>query len=119
MDGSTIAISLNQASQPFRLLNVEPGKQHWFSTIPPERRGLHGEFDYYGLSKRVCRCLNASTHVDELALRRLKVRQRGRVVVLTGQVISPHLLHQVVNLAMTVDGVDAVETYGVAVSTAC
>ncbi|MEM9807130.1 MAG: BON domain-containing protein [Cyanobacteria bacterium P01_D01_bin.56] len=117
MDGSTIAISLKQVSQSHGLFNLEAGKRHWFSTIPPERRGLHGEFDYYGLSKRVYRCLN--TNVMDLALQRLKVRQRGRVVVLTGQVGSPHLLHQVVDLAMSVDGVDDVEIQGVAVAEAC
>ncbi|MBT9313075.1 BON domain-containing protein [Leptothoe kymatousa] len=116
MDGSTVAISLKQTSQSCQLFGGKASQSHWFSTIPPERRGLHGEFDYYGLSKRVCRCLNTNANIT---LRRLKVRQRGRVVVLSGQVGSPHLLHQIVNLAMSVDGVDDVETYGVAVAEAC
>lgn len=116
MDGSTIAISLQRDSYSCQLFNGEVGQYHWFATIPPERRGLHGEFDYYGLSKRVYRCLNSNVDV---ALRRLKVRQRGRVVVLSGQVGSPNLLHQVIDLALSVDGVDDVETYGVAVAEAC
>lgn len=116
MDGSTIAISLKGLTQPCQLFNSGAGQYHWFSTIPPERRGLHGEFDYYGLSKRVYRCLN--TNVD-VALGRLKVRQRGRVVVLSGQVGSPKLLNQVVELALSVEGVDEVETKGVSITEAC
>lgn len=116
MDGSTIAISLEGVTQPCQLFNRGVGQYHWFSTIPPERRGLHGEFDYYGLSKRVYRCLN--TNVD-VALGRLKVRQRGRVVILSGQVGSPSLLNQVVALARSVEGVDDVETKGLSIAEAC
>lgn len=114
MDSSTvsISISLDHVSQPCQLFNGRSRQYHWFSTIPPERRGLHGEFDYYGLAKRVYRCLN--TNVD-VAMGHLKVRQRGRVVILSGRVGSPHLLHQVVDLARSVEGVDAVETRGVSV----
>ncbi|MEM9266899.1 MAG: BON domain-containing protein [Cyanobacteria bacterium P01_F01_bin.13] len=116
MDGSTITIALQGAYAPCRLDSGQPSGVQWFSTIPPERIGLHGEFDYYGLSKRVSRCL--STNVDG-QLKRLKVRQRGRVVILSGQLCSPYQLREVVSLAMSVDGVDEVETYGVAVAEAC
>lgn len=116
MDGSAIAISLKGVAQSCQLFNSGAGQYHWFSTIPPERRGLHGEFDYYGLSKRVYRCLN--TNVD-VALGRLKVRQRGRVVVLSGQVGSPNLLNRVVDLVLSVDGVDEVEAKGVSIIEAC
>ncbi|MEM7066378.1 MAG: BON domain-containing protein [Cyanobacteria bacterium P01_B01_bin.77] len=116
MDGSTISISLKGVAQSCQLFNSGAGQYHWFSSIPPERRGLHGEFDYYGLSKRVYRCLN--TNVD-VALGRLKVRQRGRVVVLSGQVGSPNLLNQLVDLARSVEGVDDVETKGISIAEAC
>ena len=116
MDGSTIAIALRGVYQSGRRINGIAGREHWFSNIPPERIGLHGEYDYYGLSKRVCRCL--SVHGDSV-LQRLKVRQRGRVVVLSGQVNSPHVLDQAMALALSVDGVDEVEAYGVAVIEAC
>ena len=113
MDGATITVALKKVCAPYRL--SEQSRHQWFSTIPPERVGLHGEFDYYGLSKRVSRCL--STNVDS-GLKRLKVRQRGRVVVLSGQLGSPYQLREVVDLAMSVDGVDEVETDGVAVAVA-
>ena len=118
MDGSTLAISLQQASQPYGFLDRQLSDNHWFSTIPPERRGLHGEFDYYGLSKRVSHSLSASVNGD-LSLGRIKVRQRGRVVVLSGSVRSSVLLHQVVNLVKSVEGVDEVETHGVSVMEVC
>ena len=116
MDSPTITVSLEHASHPAPALNSQADHYHWLSTIPPERRGLHGEFDYYGLSKRVYRCVNSNVDVTP---GRLKVRQRGRVVVLSGHLRSPHLLHKVIDLALSVEGVDAVETYGVAVAEAC
>lgn len=116
MDSPTIAVSLKHASQSVSALNSQSDHYHWLSTIPPERRGLHGEFDYYGLSKRVYRCLNSS-NVD-VTPGRLKVRQRGRVVVLSGHLRSPTLLHRIIDLALSVEGVDAVEAQGVAVAEA-
>ncbi|MEM1254449.1 MAG: BON domain-containing protein [Cyanobacteria bacterium P01_H01_bin.21] len=114
MDGSTVAVALDGIGGTCQL--AKPNQlSHWFLNIPPERIGLNGEFDYYGLSKRVSHRL--STKVDSLG--HLKVRQRGRVVVLSGQLGSPYQLREVVNLAMSVDGVDEVETYGVAVAEAC
>ncbi|NEP62925.1 MAG: BON domain-containing protein [Symploca sp. SIO2G7] len=116
MESPAITFSLKNTSQPCQVLADRTSHYHWISTIPPERRGLHGEFDYCGLSKRVCRCLHRNVTV---APGYLKVRQRGRVVVLLGRVSSLHLLHQIVDLALSVDGVDDVETYGVAIAEAC
>ena len=113
MDSPTITASLKHASQLAPVLTNKSDHYHWLSTIPPERRGLHGEYDYYGLSKRVYRCLNTS-NVD-VTPGRLKVRQRGRVVVLSGHLISPNLLHRIIDLTLSVEGVDAVEAQGVAV----
>ena len=111
MNGVAIA-TLDGGYRACRLADSEFRQCRWFSSIPPERIGLHGEFDYNGLSKRVSHCL--SNHVDTSA-ERLKVRQRGRVVVLSGQLGSSYKLSKLVNLALSVDGVDAVETRGVAV----
>ncbi len=113
MDGVTIAVALKGACAPYRL--SEQSRRPWFSTIPPERVGLHGEFDYYGLSKRVSRCLSTNVNGE---LQRLKVRQRGRVVVLSGQLGSTYQLREVIDLTLSVDGVDEVETDGVAVAVA-
>ena len=115
MDGSTISTALKQAYKPRRLADGSLFRSQLFSTIPPERIGLDGEFDYHGLSKRVSHCL--TTNVD--GARCLKVRQRGRVVVLSGQLGSPYQLREIVDLALSVDGVDEVETLGIAVVDAC
>ncbi len=116
MNGSAVATTLDGVSGTYQLSDSVPDRYHWLSSIPPERIGLHGEFDYHGLSKRVSHCL--STNADN-ALGRLKVRQRGRVVVLSGQLRSTYQLRKVVNLTLSVDGVDEVETWGIAIAEAC
>ncbi|ESA33093.1 phospholipid-binding protein [Leptolyngbya sp. Heron Island J] len=112
MNGLAVATALDGVSGTCQIPDDSGSDQcHWFVSIPPERIGLHGEFDYHGLSKRVSHCLNAQA--DD-ALGRLKVRQRGRVVVLSGQLGCAHQLSKVVNLALSIDGVDEVETRGIA-----
>jgi hypothetical protein len=82
----------------------------WFEKIPPERIGLQGEYDYYGLAKRVRHRLH---DVVELSiLRQIKVRQRGRVIVLVGCVASAEVLETMLRTVLSVEGADAVETYG-------
>ena len=115
MDGSTVSTALKQAYGPCQLADGSLYRSRLLSTIPPERIGLDGEFDYHGLSKRVSHCLIAN--VD--GARCLKVRQRGRVVVLSGQLGSPYQLRKVIDLALSIDGVDEVETSGIAVIDAC
>ncbi len=85
----------------------------WFQDIPPERVGLQGEYDYYGLQKRVEALLRQ--HLDPSVLAQLSVGQRGRVVTLQGTVDAPDTLKRIVNLAMTVDGAIRVETLSVMV----
>ncbi|MBT9314952.1 BON domain-containing protein [Leptothoe spongobia] len=116
MDGSTISIPLKGVYSPHQLASDGLSRCRWFSSIPPERMGLYGEYDYHGLSKRVFQCLNKNVDGE---LRRLKIRQRGRVVVLSGQLGSPYQLREIVTLALSVDGVDEVETYGVRLLEAC
>ncbi|MGD1854681.1 MAG: BON domain-containing protein [Leptolyngbyaceae cyanobacterium] len=115
MDGSTIATALRGISLPQQLVNTKP-KCWGFASIPPERTGLHGEYDYYGLSKRVSHYLQANV---ENEFRRLKIRQRGRVIILSGQLTFPYQLRRIVDLVLSVNGVDEVETDGVRVSEAC
>lgn len=86
----------------------------WFQDIPPERVGLQGEYDYYGLQKRVEALLYQ--HFSPMALASLKVGQRGRVVTFQGAVDTPDTLKQMVDLAMTVNGTIRVETVSVVYS---
>jgi hypothetical protein len=83
----------------------------WFQTIPPERVGLNGEYDHHGLQKRVETLFYQ--HFTALELARLKVSQRGKVVVLGGTIANQALLKRMVSLAMGVEGAIRVETYGV------
>ncbi|NEP15310.1 MAG: hypothetical protein F6J97_00145 [Leptolyngbya sp. SIO4C1] len=83
----------------------------WFKTLPPERIGLQGEYDYNGLAKRVYQQLHEA--LGAAAARRLKVRQRGRVILLSGYVASPERLAQIEQIALQLEGADAIETYAV------
>ena len=88
-----------------------PDSRAWFRTIPPERVGLRGEYDHSGLAKRVRQKFNQTLGKPTIA--DLSILQRGRVVILHGQIASQELLTQLVNLAMQVDGADHVEVRGI------
>jgi hypothetical protein len=84
-----------------------------FRGIPPERIGLHGGYDHYGLAKRVAYTFHM--RYAPVQLQQLRVTQRGSVVILSGQISSRQLLTQLINLALTVTGTLDVETCGVRV----
>ncbi|MBX2865590.1 MAG: hypothetical protein KTR27_18720 [Leptolyngbyaceae cyanobacterium MAG.088] len=112
MNSSTVEMTLDRDCGAYQLADEKIAQSgQWFLNIPPERIGLHGEFDYYGLSKRVSHRLSSLKAV----LGRLKVRQRGRVVVLSGKLGSLYQLNEVVTLVHSVDGVDEVDARAVAV----
>jgi osmotically-inducible protein OsmY len=92
---------------------VKDDKSSLFRSIPPERVGLSGEYDHSGLAKRVMLAFQAQLDVAETA--RIQVIQRGRVVILFGMVTGQPLLEQLVTIALSVSGTDAVEIYGVEV----
>jgi len=80
----------------------------WFQTPPPERIGLNGEYDYYGLQKRVEAVFGR--HFSLAELEHLTVSQRGRVVILQGVVRDRAMLKTLVDLANQVEGTYRVET---------
>lgn len=84
-----------------------------FSTIPPERIGLSGEYDYNGLAKRVIAALRQRFEADEI--RGLRITQRGAVVVVMGDIVHQRLLIRLVRVAMSVTGAADVEVNGVSV----
>jgi len=84
------------------------------SAIPPERVGLSGEYDYYGLAKRIQSGFHSQ--FGRAAVRQLVVKQRGSAVILSGQVESLDLLDQLVDLALSTDGTTHVEVQDVQVS---
>ncbi|NJM99298.1 MAG: BON domain-containing protein [Phormidesmis sp. RL_2_1] len=84
-----------------------------FPNSPPERIGIQGEYDYYGLAHRVAH------HFQQVVgdgAARLKVRQRGCVVILTGTVASRDVLNRLVTLAGRVEGAGLIETHRVTFS---
>lgn len=81
------------------------------SAIPPERMGLSGEYDYYGLAKRIQFSFHQA--VGRSAVAQLTVRQRGSAVILIGQVDTLPLLDQLVELALAAEGASHVEVQGV------
>lgn len=85
----------------------------WFRNIPPERVGLSGEYDHQGLAKRVA--LAFSQHFQPDQIDKLRITQRGAVVVLVGEIQSQLLLIKMVKVAMTTSGTADVEVNGVMV----
>lgn len=81
------------------------------NTIPPERVGLNGEYDHSGLAKRVSQAFQAHFPIQDLE--GLRVNQRGKVVILMGNVRSSDLLNQLTTIALDVEGAIDVETTGI------
>ncbi|MBE9141060.1 BON domain-containing protein [Nodosilinea sp. LEGE 07088] len=77
------------------------------TVIPPERVGLSGEYDHYGLAKRVkasCHCQFGRDVVKQLV-----IKQRGSAVILSGQVEDLTVVDQLVHLALQAEGATHVE----------
>jgi len=85
----------------------------WFRGIPPERVGLDGKYDHYGLQKRVEAAFQECIESNELA--QLSVSQRGRVVVLQGHVASREVLQHLIAIAGRAEGAIRVEAHSVTV----
>jgi hypothetical protein len=78
--------------------------------IPPERVGIHGEYDHQGLAKRVS--LAIQEQMEASVLSGLRIAQRGRVVILSGQVLNYKVLCRIVGIAQSIEGTAFVETDG-------
>lgn len=103
---SGLDVNTANASQP----SDGSGFASFFQSIPPERVGLHGEYDHSGLAKRVTLAFRRSFNAHEVGS--VKIAQRGGVVVLTGTFKSQHLLNQLIDTAMKVEGAVGVEVNG-------
>ena len=85
------------------------------SPIPPEWVGPDGEYDYYGLAKRIQASFYSA--FGRSAVDQISVRQRGSAVVLTGQINTLAMLDQLIEIALHTEGTSHVEVYGVQVKT--
>jgi len=77
-------------------------------TIPPERRGLNGEYDQSGLAKRVAQAFDNNPDVADIET--VYVAQHGSTVVLKGTVASQEIVSKLVTIAKGVNGATGVET---------
>ena len=108
--GESSVLLIPAVHKPFGAVTQEFSSLRGFSASPPERIGVCGEYDYNGLAKRVERCFQKTVGKDAS---QIKVRQRGCVVILTGEIASPSLLNRLVDLATKVEGAALVEIYGI------
>lgn len=76
--------------------------------IPPERVGLHGEYDQSGLAKRVALAFDENAEVADIDT--VYVAQLGSTVVLKGKAPSQEILNKLVSIARNVHGATAVQT---------
>jgi osmotically-inducible protein OsmY len=75
--------------------------------VPPERRGLNGEYDQSGLAKRVAKAFDDAGVEDAP---HLYVAQTGSTVVFKGNVKTQAILDSLAQIAASVDGATAVDT---------
>ena len=94
-----------------RVSDTQTDFPSFFKTIPPERVGLNGEYDHSGLAKRVEQAFRKQFPPHQID--QIRITQRGRVVVLTGQASNQSLLDHMAEVALTVMGATDVETFGV------
>ncbi|MBU6230890.1 MAG: BON domain-containing protein [Cyanobacteria bacterium REEB459] len=76
--------------------------------LPSERIGIRGEYDHYGLARRVEQHILAQLGAEAAA--QLQVKQRGGVVILSGRVGSRFLLDRLVTLTLATAGATQVDT---------
>ncbi|MFQ4139792.1 BON domain-containing protein [Nodosilinea sp. PGN35] len=81
---------------------------------PPERMGLEGEYDDYGLVRRVAHALEQDPQLA--AVDTVTLAQYGSTVALAGRVGDRVLLERIVTIARAVDGTRAVDSDQVAVA---
>ncbi len=75
--------------------------------VPPERKGLNGEYDQSGLAKRVVKAFDDAGIEDAP---HLYVAQTGTTVVFKGNVHSQEIIDQLAEIAKGVEGAQAVDT---------
>jgi hypothetical protein len=78
-------------------------------TIPPERIGPSGDYDYYGLAKRVQASLQNQFGLDVTA--RLTIQQRGSAVLLSGKVTTWSIAEELAQFILTLEGATQVELH--------
>lgn len=81
---------------------------------PPEYMGLEGEYDQFGLAKRVAEAFEQAPHLEEIET--LQICQDGSTIVLKGSVPSQYILNYLEDVATKVDGTKGVDTTQVTIA---
>jgi len=74
---------------------------------PPECMGLEGEYDDFGLVRRLAQKLDQETDLDPIDT--LTLSQQGSTLTLIGEVKDDSTLKRIVEIARQVDGTRAVD----------
>lgn len=81
---------------------------------PPEYMGLEGEYDTFGLVRRLAEALDRES--DLAAIDTLTLIQHGSTIQLTGQVGDRITLERIVDVAKRVDGTREIDSNHVAIT---
>ena len=76
--------------------------------IPPDCMGLDGEYDPFGLAKRVAKALDERPQTAQVST--LTLEQQGNTIIYDGQVTDHQVLDAIVDVTRRIDGTHAVET---------
>jgi hypothetical protein len=91
-----------------------PGHHAQLTTIPPERVGLQGEYDYYGLAKRIQ--AEFKNRLGRIDAAKVSIKQRGGVIILSGQVDCHDVLDDLIAIALRTEGSTHVEVCDMVIS---
>lgn len=75
--------------------------------IPPERVGLHGKYDQYGLAKRVAAAFDDDPEISNIHT--LYIEQIGSIILLKGKIRDQSILLKAVDIAACVGGVSSID----------
>lgn len=82
--------------------------------IPVEHMGLEGEYDRFGLAKRVAQALDQQEALA--SLNSLTFVQKGNSIVFWGEIPDRRMLERLIETASKVDGTHEVDIAGVTVA---
>ena len=117
--------SLADVLEPQSLSRLTPGLSNTYNTdlrekagmhsppVPPELMGLEGEYDDFGLVRRLAQALD---HVPGLAeIDTVQLIQHGSTVALAGEIRDRATLDRLVEVARRIDGTRSVDVTQVTV----
>lgn len=74
--------------------------------IPPEKGGIHQQYDQYGLAKRVAAAFDENPEISNIHT--LYIEQIDSTILLKGKVPNQSALEKMINIAAQVRGVSVI-----------